>query len=142
KQSQKAEPAPRPEAAPRPAPAPALKAEPRKESRQEQPAAESSADAPEKRESDTAAAAQAAAQAASATAAPADDAVHLPASKPSGLSPTQMAEYYYQQGRARNDQKDYYGAVQLLREAVKLDGGKPHYHYHLGVALLKNPRTR
>ena len=25
---------------------------------------------------------------------------------------------------------------------MKLDGSRPHYHYHLGVALLKNPRTR
>jgi curved DNA-binding protein CbpA len=57
-------------------------------------------------------------------------------------NPAQAAEYYYQQGRSRNDQKDHYGAVTLLREAVKLDPKKPHYHFHLGVALLKNPRTR
>lgn len=54
----------------------------------------------------------------------------------------QNAEYYYRQGRARFDQKDYYGAVQFLREAVKLDSGKAPYHFHLGMALLRNPRTR
>jgi curved DNA-binding protein CbpA len=57
-------------------------------------------------------------------------------------NPAQAAEYYYQQGRTRNDQRDHYGAVIMLREAVKLDPKKPHYHFHLGVALLKNPRTR
>ncbi|MGH9763338.1 MAG: DnaJ domain-containing protein, partial [Blastocatellia bacterium] len=53
-----------------------------------------------------------------------------------------QAENYYKQGRARIDNRDYYGAVQLLREAVRLDSQKPHYHYHLGMALLRNPRTR
>lgn len=56
--------------------------------------------------------------------------------------PSQAAEFYYQQGRARYDKKDYYAAVQLLREAVRLDASKPHYHFHLGIALTQNPRTR
>jgi curved DNA-binding protein CbpA len=55
---------------------------------------------------------------------------------------TQAAEFYYQKGRSRYDQKDYYAAVQLLREAVKLDPHKPQYHFHLGIALTQNPRTR
>jgi tetratricopeptide (TPR) repeat protein len=58
------------------------------------------------------------------------------------VNPAQAAEYYYQQGRAHYEKKDYYTAVQLLREAVRLDPARPHYHYHLGVALVLNPRTR
>ena len=54
----------------------------------------------------------------------------------------QQAEQYYQQGRARYDRKEYHAAVHLLREAVKLDPSRAPYHYHLGVALIRNPRTR
>ncbi|MFP5264720.1 MAG: DnaJ domain-containing protein [Blastocatellia bacterium] len=54
----------------------------------------------------------------------------------------QQAEHYYQQGRARYDRKEYHAAVHLLREAVKLDPTRAAYHYHLGVALIRNPRTR
>ena len=54
----------------------------------------------------------------------------------------QNAEHYYQQGRARYDRKEYHAAVHLLREAVKLDPSRAPYHYHLGVALIRNPRTR
>jgi curved DNA-binding protein CbpA len=61
---------------------------------------------------------------------------------PPGQSPSQAAEFYYQQARTRIDQKDYYGAIQLLRECVRLDANKPHFHFHLGMNLLKNPRTR
>ena len=57
-------------------------------------------------------------------------------------TPTQTAEFYYQQARARIDQKDYYSAIQLLRESVRMDPAKPQYHFHLGMNLLKNPRTR
>jgi curved DNA-binding protein CbpA len=52
------------------------------------------------------------------------------------------AEYYYQQGRARFDRKEYHAAVHLLREAVRIDPAKPQYHFHLGMALINNPRTR
>jgi curved DNA-binding protein CbpA len=61
--------------------------------------------------------------------------------KPNGNS-GQQAEHYYQQGRARYDRKEYHAAVHLLREAVKLDSSRAPYHYHLGVALIRNPRTR
>jgi curved DNA-binding protein CbpA len=54
----------------------------------------------------------------------------------------QQAEHYYQQGRARYDRKEYHAAVHLLREAIKLDPSRAAYHYHLGVALIRNPRTR
>jgi curved DNA-binding protein CbpA len=54
----------------------------------------------------------------------------------------QQAEHYYQQGRARYDRKEYHAAVHLLREAIKLDPTRAPYHYHLGVALIRNPRTR
>jgi tetratricopeptide (TPR) repeat protein len=57
-------------------------------------------------------------------------------------SPLQSAEQYYLQGRARFDRKEYHAAVHLLREAVKLDSSKPQYHFHLGIALIRNPRTR
>jgi Flp pilus assembly protein TadD len=53
-----------------------------------------------------------------------------------------MAEHYYQQGRARFERKEYHAAVHLLREAIKLDPSRAPYHYHLGIALIRNPRTR
>ncbi|HVF92668.1 MAG TPA: DnaJ domain-containing protein [Blastocatellia bacterium] len=52
------------------------------------------------------------------------------------------AEHCYQQGRARFDRKEYHAAVHLLKEAIKLDPSKPAYHFHLGMALIRNPRTR
>jgi tetratricopeptide (TPR) repeat protein len=57
-------------------------------------------------------------------------------------NPAQTAEQLYQQGRARYDRKEYHAAVHLLREAIKLDPSQPHYHFHLGIALIRNPRTR
>jgi curved DNA-binding protein CbpA len=57
-------------------------------------------------------------------------------------NPGQQAEHCYQQGRARYDKKEYHAAVHLLREAVRLDPSRAPYHYHLGVALIRNPRTR
>jgi tetratricopeptide (TPR) repeat protein len=60
----------------------------------------------------------------------------------SALPPGQQAEQYYQQGRARFDRKEYHAAVHLLREAVKLDSSRAPYHFHLGLALIRNPRTR
>ena len=56
--------------------------------------------------------------------------------------PTLNAEQLYQQGRARFDRKEYHAAVHLLREAIKLDPSRAPYHYHLGIALIRNPRTR
>jgi curved DNA-binding protein CbpA len=52
------------------------------------------------------------------------------------------AEYYFNQGRARLERKEYHAAIHLLREAVKIDPAKASYHFHLGTALLRNPRTR
>jgi curved DNA-binding protein CbpA len=60
----------------------------------------------------------------------------------SGVPPAQQAEHCYQQGRARFDRKEYHLAVHLLREAVKLDPSRAPYHFHLGLALIRNPRTR
>ncbi len=58
------------------------------------------------------------------------------------LTPAQLGEVYYQQGRARFERKEYHAAVHLLREAIKLDPSRAPYHYHLGIALIRNPRTR
>lgn len=63
-------------------------------------------------------------------------------SKNGGGNPGQVAEHYFNQGRARYERKEYHAAVHLLREAVKLDASKATYHFHLGIALLRNPRTR
>jgi curved DNA-binding protein CbpA len=60
----------------------------------------------------------------------------------SGSTPGLSAEQLYKQGRARYDRHEYHAAVHLLREAVRLDPSKPAYHYHLGIALVRNPRTR
>jgi curved DNA-binding protein CbpA len=66
-----------------------------------------------------------------------------PINKPNQqLSPAQLAEVYYQQGRARFERKEYHAAVHLLREAIKLDSTRAPYHFHLGIALIRNPRTR
>jgi curved DNA-binding protein CbpA len=58
------------------------------------------------------------------------------------IPPAQKAEHFYQQGRARFERKEYHAAVHLLREAIKLDPSRAPYHYHLGLALIRNPRTR
>jgi curved DNA-binding protein CbpA len=63
-------------------------------------------------------------------------------SQPGGAAVGRTAEYYFQQGRARYDRKEYHAAIHLLREAVKLDPSRPQYHLHLGMALINNPRTR
>ncbi|HXG91622.1 MAG TPA: DUF4388 domain-containing protein [Blastocatellia bacterium] len=60
----------------------------------------------------------------------------------SNVPPAQQAEHYYKQGRALFDRKEYHAAVHLLREAVKLDPSRAPYHFHLGLALIRNPRTR
>jgi tetratricopeptide (TPR) repeat protein len=58
------------------------------------------------------------------------------------MTPAQIAEQYYNQGRGLYERKEYHSAVHLLREAVKLDSSRSPYHYHLGLALIRNPRTR
>jgi curved DNA-binding protein CbpA len=63
-------------------------------------------------------------------------------SKNANGNQAQVAEHYFNQGRARYERKEYHAAVHLLREAVKLDASKSSYHFHLGIALLRNPRTR
>ena len=57
-------------------------------------------------------------------------------------NPAQAAEQFYNQGRALFEKKHYHGAVHLLREAVKLDPSRAPFHFHLGMALVRNPRTR
>jgi curved DNA-binding protein CbpA len=73
---------------------------------------------------------------------PAADGVAFTRSGGQQLPPAQLAERYYHQGRARFERKEYHAAVHLLREAIKLDPGRAPYHYHLGIALIRNPRTR
>ena len=65
-----------------------------------------------------------------------------PRAQAASQTPAQTAEQLYNQGRARYDRKEYHAAVHLLREAIKLDATQPHYHFHLGIALIRNPRTR
>jgi curved DNA-binding protein CbpA len=72
---------------------------------------------------------------------PADVVPTIPKNGPQ-LPPAQLAELYYQQGRARFERKEYHAAVHLLREAIKFDPSRAPYHYHLGIALIRNPRTR
>jgi curved DNA-binding protein CbpA len=88
---------------------------------------------------------QQAAQPASASVSPAPSAETVaqePQQAARAASPGQTAEQLYGQGRARFDRKEYHAAVHLLREAIKLDASKPQYHFHLGIALIRNPRTR
>ncbi|MCI0489648.1 MAG: DnaJ domain-containing protein [Blastocatellia bacterium] len=65
--------------------------------------------------------------------------VNLP---PGGVNLVQAGEQYYQQGRALFEKKEYHKAVHLLREAIRMDPSRPQYHFHLGLALVRNPRTR
>lgn len=73
---------------------------------------------------------------------PSNEAAIVDMTQPRGANPSQTAEHYFQQGRARFDRKEYHAAIHLLREAIKLDPSKPQYHFHLGNALMRNPRTR
>lgn len=57
-------------------------------------------------------------------------------------NPAQVAEQFYNRGRGLFEKKQYHGAVHMLREAVKLDPTRAPYHFHLGMALVRNPRTR
>jgi tetratricopeptide (TPR) repeat protein len=68
--------------------------------------------------------------------------VQEPRPQATSQTPAQTAEQLYNQGRARFDRKEYHAAVHLLREAIRLDATQPHYHFHLGLALIRNPRTR
>jgi curved DNA-binding protein CbpA len=68
--------------------------------------------------------------------------VQEPRPQAASQTPAQTAEQLYNQGRARFDRKEYHAAVHLLREAIRLDATQPHYHFHLGLALIRNPRTR
>ena len=77
-----------------------------------------------------------------AAAAPAAEAIPLARKTEPHLPPAQMAELYYNQGRARFERKEYHAAVHLLREAIRLDPTRAAYHFHLGIALIRNPRTR
>ncbi|HMG34239.1 MAG TPA: DUF4388 domain-containing protein [Blastocatellia bacterium] len=72
---------------------------------------------------------------------PAADPVIDQGQKGSG-GPSLNADQLYQQGRARFERKEYHAAVHLFREAIKLDGNRAPYHFHLGIALIRNPRTR
>jgi len=56
--------------------------------------------------------------------------------------PLESAETFYQRGRSLYDKKEYHLAVHLFREAIRLEPGKPQYHFNLGLALLRNPRAR
>ncbi len=68
--------------------------------------------------------------------------IETPRQKPQTAGTGQTAEHYFQQGRARFERKEYHAAVHLFREAVRVDPSKPNYHFHLGMALMRNPRTR
>ncbi|HWN98935.1 MAG TPA: DnaJ domain-containing protein [Blastocatellia bacterium] len=57
-------------------------------------------------------------------------------------NPAQVAEHFYNQGRSLFEKKQYHGAVHMLREAIRLDSSRAPYHFHLGMALVRNPRTR
>jgi tetratricopeptide (TPR) repeat protein len=71
-----------------------------------------------------------------------DDARPQPEQQAKVANPALTAEHFYQQGRARYERKEYHAAVHLLREAIKLDPARAPYHFHLGLALICNPRTR
>jgi curved DNA-binding protein CbpA len=63
-------------------------------------------------------------------------------SAPKSAAPALNADQLFSQGKARFERKEYHAAVHLFREAIKLDPSRAPYHFHLGVALIRNPRTR
>jgi tetratricopeptide (TPR) repeat protein len=52
----------------------------------------------------------------------------------------EMARQNYVEARRLLEGKDYFGAIQYLRESVRMDPEKAEYHYRLGSALSRNPR--
>ncbi len=59
---------------------------------------------------------------------------------PDTRDPAQLAEHNFQEGKRRFEHRDVMGAIQLFREAVRLNPAKGVYHYQLGQALATNPR--
>ncbi|MEW5976976.1 MAG: DUF4388 domain-containing protein [Acidobacteriota bacterium] len=53
-----------------------------------------------------------------------------------------LAELNYRQGRGLYDQQDYWGAIQALRQSVRMDPDNHRYRYWLAMALSKNPKWR
>lgn len=65
-----------------------------------------------------------------------------PTSEPAaaGFDPAQLAEQLFRQGSMRLEQRDVLGAIELLREAVRMAPSNGQYHLQLGLALAHNPR--
>ena len=60
-----------------------------------------------------------------------------------GLSVTEkMAEMRYREGKRHYTEMRFFDAIQCLREAVRLDPDRGHYHKLLAQSLVKNPHWR
>lgn len=59
---------------------------------------------------------------------------------PDTNDPVKLAEHNFQEGMRRFEHRDVMGAIQLFREAVRLNPAKGVYHNQLGQALATNPR--
>ncbi|HJQ26256.1 MAG TPA: DnaJ domain-containing protein [Blastocatellia bacterium] len=140
----RAEPKAQPKSAPRPAPTPAPISMPTEPPRPRADASPSSGELhrPPVKEATSGPLSQNTRPPATPGEASANDAAKPAGAGQSGGNSAQLAEHYFNQGRARYERKEYHAAVHLLREAVKLDGSKSNFHFHLGIALLRNPRTR
>ncbi len=53
-----------------------------------------------------------------------------------------VAERHYQQGYTHFERKEYFDAIQCLRESVRMVPAEPRYHKLLAKALSKNPNWR
>lgn len=56
------------------------------------------------------------------------------------VTPSQLAEQTFNEGMKRFESKDLLGAINLWRDAARIDPSKPKYHFQLGTALAMNPR--
>lgn len=66
------------------------------------------------------------------------------ATPPAGLpvAPQPWAGSYYDDGREAMLRRDFAGAERAFREAIRLSGGHPRYHYALAAALVGQKRAK
>jgi curved DNA-binding protein CbpA len=64
------------------------------------------------------------------------------ASTPGQAPQQKLSELSYRQGRVYYDQRDYWSAVQALRQSVRIEPENARYRYWLAMALSKNAKWR
>lgn len=60
----------------------------------------------------------------------------------SGTAHQKLAEMNYRQGRGHYEHRDYWSAIQALRQSVRLEPQNARYRYWLGLSLSRNTKWR